>query len=44
LPPKITFEEATNFGLSKAREILKGLKGDKKQWENIKNQIEAWFD
>lgn len=44
LPPKITIEEATNFGLSKAREILKGLKGDKKQWENIKNQIEAWFD
>lgn len=44
LPPKISFEEAKNFGVSKAKEILKGLKGDKKQWENIKNEIEAWFD
>jgi len=44
LPPKIGFEEATDFGVSKIKEILKGLKGDKKQLENIKNEIEAWFD
>lgn len=44
LPPKIDVEEAKNFGVSKVREILKGLKGDKKQLENIKKEIEAWFD
>lgn len=44
LPPKIDFDEAKNFGISKARELFKALNGDKKQWENVKNEIEAWFD
>ena len=44
LPPGIDLDEAKNFGISKARELYKALNGDKKQWENIKNEIEAWFD
>lgn len=44
LPPKIEFQQAKNFGVSKVKEIVKGLKGDKKQWENIQNEINAYFD
>jgi len=43
LPPKIGFEEAKDFGLSKAKEILKSINGDKDQWYNLKKEIEAYF-
>ncbi|MEX0770833.1 MAG: thiamine pyrophosphate-binding protein, partial [Balneolaceae bacterium] len=44
LPPQIEFEQAKNFGISKIKEVIKAIKGDKRQWDNIKNEIEAFFD
>ncbi|GAA4271995.1 thiamine pyrophosphate-dependent enzyme [Aquimarina gracilis] len=44
LPPKIGFEEAKGFGLSKIKEVIRGFNGEKEQWENIKQEIEAYFD
>lgn len=44
LPPKIGFEEAKGFGMSKIKELVKAIKGDKRQWDNIKEEIEAYFD
>lgn len=44
LPPKIGIEQIKGFGLAKAKELLKSLKGDKAQWENLKNEINAFFD
>ncbi|NNC71018.1 MAG: ubiquinone-dependent pyruvate dehydrogenase, partial [Flavobacteriaceae bacterium] len=44
LPPKITPHMAKNFGISKVKEFVRALKGDKDQWTNIKNEIEAYFD
>ncbi|SHG50354.1 thiamine pyrophosphate-dependent enzyme [Winogradskyella jejuensis] len=44
LPPKIGFEEAKGFGISKIKELAKAINGDKRQWENIKQEIEAYFD
>ncbi len=44
LPPKIGFEEAFHFGTSKVKEIVKAIGGDKKQWENIKKEVTAYFD
>ncbi|WP_378175457.1 thiamine pyrophosphate-dependent enzyme [Aquimarina sp. SS2-1] len=44
LPPKIGFEEAKGFGISKVKEIFRAFNGEKEQWENIKQEIEAYFD
>ncbi|QCK15786.1 thiamine pyrophosphate-binding protein [Mangrovivirga cuniculi] len=44
LPPKIGFEEAKNFGTSKIKEALQSIRGDKRQWENIKNEINSFID
>ena len=44
LPPQIEFEQAKNFGISKTKEVFKAMKGDKRQWDNIKNEIKAFFD
>ncbi len=44
LPPKIGIKEATSFGTSKIKELVKAVNGDKKQWENIKNKVNAYFD
>lgn len=44
LPSHIDFHQAKNFGMSKMRELLKAAKGDKSQWENIKDEINAYFD
>ncbi|MEM9855722.1 MAG: thiamine pyrophosphate-dependent enzyme [Bacteroidota bacterium] len=44
LPPKIGVEEAVGFGTSKVREIIQALGGDKKQWQNLKNEVEAYFN
>lgn len=44
LPPKIGYEEIKGFGISKAREVIEVLKGDKAQWDNLKKEIEAYFD
>ncbi len=44
LPPNITLENAWGFTKSKAKEIYLGAKGDKSQFENIKEEIAAYFD
>ena len=44
LPPKIGVGVAAGFGISKAKEIVKAIKGDKDQWDNLKKEIEAYFD
>lgn len=44
LPPKITLQQAGNFGLSKAKEVVEALKGDRRQWENIKQELNAFYD
>jgi len=43
LPPKIDLEETSNFGVSKIKEIMQAIGGDKNQWENLKKEIEAYF-
>jgi thiamine pyrophosphate-dependent acetolactate synthase large subunit-like protein len=44
LPPHIDFHQAKNFGMSKVKELLKAAKGDRSQWENIKNEVKAYLD
>lgn len=44
LPPYIEFEQVRNFGLSKIKEAYQAVKGDRRQWDNVKNEIEAFFD
>ncbi|MBN2615503.1 MAG: hypothetical protein JXR71_07385 [Bacteroidales bacterium] len=44
LPPRIGLKEATGFGISKAKEIFEALQGDKNQWDNVKKEIEGYFD
>ena len=44
LPPHISFGMAKNFAMSKIKEALSASKGDKKNWENIKNEIKAFID
>jgi len=44
LPPNIEFKQAKGFGLSKAKEIIQAIKGDPLQWDNLKKEMEAFFD
>ncbi|TRX60504.1 hypothetical protein FNH22_05485 [Fulvivirga sp. M361] len=44
LPPKIGMEEVIGFGSSKVKELVKAMGGDRKQWQNLKREIEAYFD
>ncbi|MEX2470881.1 MAG: thiamine pyrophosphate-dependent enzyme [Gemmatimonadota bacterium] len=44
LPPRIEAHQARNFATSKLREIAGALKGDRRQWENIKRELDAWMD
>lgn len=44
LPPQIEFEQVKNFGLSKIKEAFKAIRGDKRQWDNIKSEIQSMFD
>jgi pyruvate dehydrogenase (quinone) len=32
------------FGVSKAKEGLQALTGDKSQWENLKKELKSYFD
>ncbi|MEE4256819.1 MAG: thiamine pyrophosphate-dependent enzyme [Bacteroidales bacterium] len=43
LPPKVGVGKAKDFSISKVKEIVKAIGGDKKQWDNIKKEIEAYF-
>jgi thiamine pyrophosphate-dependent acetolactate synthase large subunit-like protein len=44
LPPNISFGQAYRFGLSKIKEGWQAMTGDKAQWENLKNELKAYFD
>ena len=44
LPPHIEFEQVKNFGLSKIKEVYQAMKGDKRQWDNVKNELDAFFN
>ena len=44
LPPHIEFKQAKNFGLSKLKEVYQAFKGDKRQWDNVKSEIQDYFD
>jgi len=44
LPPHISFDKAYRFGLSKMKEGFQAVTGNKAQWENLKNELKAYFD
>lgn len=44
LPPHIGFKEAIGFGTSKLREAGQVISGDKNQWENLKKELQSYFD
>lgn len=44
LPPHIDFGQAFRFGTSKVKEGLQAITGDKSQWENLKKELQAYFD
>jgi len=44
MPPKITMDEIKNFGISKVKELLRSINGDKKQWDNVKKEVDAYFN
>jgi thiamine pyrophosphate-dependent acetolactate synthase large subunit-like protein len=44
MPPKIGYEQISGFGMSKIKEMVKYFKGDKKQWDNIKDEVSAYFE
>ncbi len=44
LPPNITAHMAKNFGVSKVKELLGAMRGDGKQWTNVKKELRAWLD
>jgi len=44
LPPKITAHQVKNFGVSKVKELIMAINGDKKHWENVKKEVEAFLN
>ncbi|QWX85187.1 ubiquinone-dependent pyruvate dehydrogenase [Cellulophaga sp. HaHaR_3_176] len=44
LPPHIGIKEAIGFGTSKIKEVGQVITGDKSQWENIKKELQSYFD
>ncbi len=44
LPPHIGVGQAVGFGTSKAKEGIQAVMGDKKQWENLKKELQSYFD
>ncbi len=44
LPPNITGHMAKNFGVSKVKELLGAMRGDERQWANVKKELGAWLD
>ena len=44
LPPHIGLKEIIGFGTSKIKEGAQAITGDKKQWENLKKELKAYFD
>jgi thiamine pyrophosphate-dependent acetolactate synthase large subunit-like protein len=44
LPPHIGMKQILGFGTSKAKEVLQIITGDKQQWQNLKKELNTWFD
>ncbi|MEX0996859.1 MAG: thiamine pyrophosphate-dependent enzyme [Flavobacteriaceae bacterium] len=44
LPPHIGWKEAIGFGTSKIKEASMIISGDKSQWENLKKELNSYFD
>lgn len=44
MPPHMSISQAMRFGKSKIKEGFQAITGDKKQWENLKKEIQAYFD
>ena len=44
MPPHIGMKQVKGFGTSKVKEILQIISGDKDQWDNLKKELQAWFD
>ncbi len=44
LPPHIGIKEALTFGSSKLKEAGQVISGDKSQWQNIKKELQSYFD
>jgi len=44
MPPHIGMKQVTGFGSSKIKEVLQIISGDKEQWDNLKKELQAWFD
>lgn len=44
LPSHIDFHQAKDFATSKAKELYQALRGDRRQWDNIKAEINAFYD
>lgn len=44
MPPKIKMEQAVGMAESKAKQAWMALSGDHEQWNNIKEELAAYFD
>ncbi|SFC30453.1 pyruvate dehydrogenase (quinone) [Algibacter lectus] len=44
LPPHIGVKEAIGFGTSKLKEVGQVITGDKDQWQNLKKELQSYFD
>lgn len=44
LPPHVGIKQILGFGTSKAKEVLQVITGDKSQWENLRKELNSWFD
>ena len=44
LPPHIGLKQAIGFGTAKVKEVTQVITGDKSQWENIKKELQSYFD
>ena len=44
LPPHIGVKEAWGFGTSKLKEVAQIISGDGQQWDNLKKELNSYFD
>ena len=44
MPSHVNVGMAKNFALSKFKEVIKAAKGDKRNWENIKEEVKSFLD
>jgi len=44
LPPGLGVGQVGKFGVSKLKQVVDALRGDHEQWQNIKREVDAFFD